>query len=359
MFHPYKVNRQLIAEVEEILEALTQMLESQHYQPQLYLQRIRELARKIERASKEEVPFKEELLNNLKALYTLLGGEPDKDSLAQHLDDLEYVLNLIIAAVDSLESLREEFKEIEADDDYTSGFLMMIRDLAMGNVKKEVATAYLSNLADILSNLSKDFIVFYDDRESARIYERLADVVREMKSLVLDMEDSSQVTELAPEFKRLILEFKEGLRALKDRGVVEKEDILPSRHSLEVLSMGDTSSPVTSNSPYVLKLGELLKSLEEGTSREEILDRILLIVEILKKRLQSLDLLSKGLIEYPEASSTARSYAETLRGILKKSSDLLIDLEEKLSEEELDLSSLKEIWEKLSDLDRKVVKIVS
>ena len=150
------------------------------------------------------------------------------------------------------------------------------------------------------------------------------------------------------------------MKELRARGITEKEDILPSKHVLEELALSQPNLTTSSNSPYVLKLGEFIGSLRDGSATlEELNDRITLLLDILRKRLENLELLAKGVTEYPEASPVAKSYAEEMRALARSSLDILVDMEDYLSEENYDPFKLQELWEKLQENDRRIAKIIS
>ncbi len=368
-----QVNNDLISRIDEITLALQEMIQSEHYQPSIYLERLKELLKEVEREDRFKLPFKRDLVKTLRELIDLIEREASPEELEDPIETLAIIIResipLSLDLINLINSYLSDISEQELDG-FARGLITMLEDIVKGNIRVEEAVAYLNLLSDLVTQLENDLRIFGNREDLKAIsesYGQLREILKELKSIILSLDDISAIQDFISDIKNLILNFSNVISDLRASKVLQEDSLLPSEDILEALneklrSKGTITEKLEtpSTSPYLIRLREILNEIESGTRilDESTLEVMRLIVETLKVKLRNASAISISLKE-GSRSSARQDILEKISNLANSSLLALSELEASLSEEEPDLSTISSLVSKLEENDRKIVKLIT
>ncbi len=368
-----QVNNELISRIDEITLALQEMIQSEHYQPSIYLERLKELLKEVEREDRFKLPFKRDLMKALRELIDLIEREASPEELEDPIETLAIIIResipLSLDLINLINSYLSDISEQELDG-FAKGLITMLEDIVKGNIRVEEAVAYLNLLSDLVTQLENDLRIFgirEDLKAISESYGQLREILKELKSIILSLDDISAIQDFISDIKNLILNFSNVISNLRASKVLQENSLLPSEDILEALNEKLRSKGIItekletpSTSPYLIRLREILNELESGNRilDENTIEIIKLIIETLKVKLRNASAISISLKEGSK-SSARQDILEKISNLANSSLLALSELEASLNEEEPDLSTISSLISKLEENDRKIVKLIT
>ena len=367
------MNNDLISRIDEITLALQEMIQSEHYQPSIYLERLKELLKEVEREDRFKLPFKRDLMKALRELIDLIEREASPEELEDPIETLAIIIResipLSLDLINLINSYLSDISEQELDG-FAKGLITMLEDIVKGNIRVEEAVAYLNLLSDLVTQLENDLRIFgirEDLKAISESYGQLREILKELKSIILSLDDISAIQDFISDIKNLILNFSNVISNLRASKVLQENSLLPSEDILEALNEKLRSKGIItekletpSTSPYLIRLREILNELESGNRilDENTIEIIKLIIETLKVKLRNASAISISLKEGSK-SSARQDILEKISNLANSSLLALSELEASLNEEEPDLSTISSLISKLEENDRKIVKLIT